>query len=82
MGTKFEILGKKYKAKKLKKKDIEKMLETQRANDRKEHKKDLKERLSKEKRNADKRIARILTGMAEALGPTERIPSDKKTTPS
>lgn len=83
MGTKFEIMGKKYKAKNLQKKDIEKMLESQRANDRREYKKELKERLDKEKRNADKRLAKILSGMADALGSTElRTPSKEETTTS
>jgi hypothetical protein len=82
MGKKVEIMGKTYKAKKLKKKAIEKLVAAQRADERKKQGKKHKKLLKKERKRADKDMATLLNRMSKALAPIETPISSREQTPS
>ena len=67
MGTKFKVMGKKYKAKNVTKKDIEKMLANARADERKKQEKIWENKLRAERLKADKQMAKVLNSIARAL---------------
>jgi hypothetical protein len=82
MGKKVEIMGKTYKAKKLNKKAIEKLVAAQRADERKKQGKKLKKQLRRERKKADKDMATLLNRMSKALAPIESPDARSEQTPS
>ena len=79
MGTKLKIMGKKYKAKKLGKKDIDKMLANARADERKKQEKIMENKLRAERLKADKQMAKVLNSIARALrSPETQSAADKQ----
>jgi SOS response regulatory protein OraA/RecX len=71
MGNKYKVMGTKYKAKKLSKKDIDKLLANARADERKKQAKILENKLRTEKLKADKQMAKVLNSIARALEPSD-----------